>query len=216
MTEIEGCLQTRKNFYAFLYRMYLEEPPRKLAEDLVNKKVPIPDLKSLNDDMIEGFKMLKKFMETSKDVEDVHEKLTDEYTRIFLGPGVPMVPPYESMYIDDVMMGKSLLDVKKVYRKAGIGKSRDYPEPEDHIAFELKFMHWLCEEGLNAGDDGRVKECLTLQKTFMNEHLMRWVPKFCDDVYGNERSDFYKCIAKVTKGFLLLDSELIDELLEDL
>ncbi len=207
-------LKVRKGFYAFLYRMYLEEPPRELAEDLVNKKFPVPDLESLNEDMAEGFKMLKKFMKTSKDVDEVHEKLTDEYTRLFLGPGRLPVPPYESMYMDGTMMGKSLLEVKKVYRKAGVGKSGDYAEPEDHIAFELKFMHWLCEEGINAGDDERVKESIALQKDFMNEHLMRWAPKFCDDLYESKQADFYKGIAKVTKGFLLLDSELIDEFLE--
>jgi len=171
-------LKARKSFYAFLYRMYLEEPPRELAEDLVNKKFLIPDLESLNEDMAEGFEVLKKFMKKSKDVDEVHEKLIDEYTRLFLGPGRLPVPPYESMYMDGKMMGNSLLEVKKVYRKAGVGKAGDYAEPEDHIAFELRFMHWLCEEGINTGDSERMKECLTLQKDFMNEHLMRWVPKF--------------------------------------
>lgn len=209
---IEELLKTRKEFYAFLYRMYLEEPPRELAEDLVNKMVQIPDLKSLNEDMAEGFEMLRKFMKASKDVDVVHDKLTDEYTRLFLGPGTPSVPPYESMYVDGEMMGASLLSLKKDYRKAGIARSSSYKEPEDHIAFELKFMHHLCEEALE--NEERMKECLSLQRKFMDEHLMKWVPDFCDDLYKSKRSDFYKGIAKITKGFIFLEKDVIDELSE--
>jgi len=222
MMEMEGCIRTRKNFYAFLYRMYLEEPPRKLAEDLVNKKVPIPESMSLNDDMIDGFNLLKEYMDKSTDVEEVYEKLRDEYTRLFLGPPVAIIPPYESVYRAETREGTPemmniLLKVKEAYRRAGIIKSKEYKEPEDHIAFELRFMHYLCEEALKViGDGARVQNCLTLQKEFMDEHLRQWVPKFCDDLYANERSDFYKCIAKITKGFLLLDSEMLGELLESI
>lgn len=190
--------------------MYVEEPPRELAEDLVNNRVPIPDLKPLNEDMVDGFEMLRKFMTASKDVDVVHEKLTDEYTRLFLGPGSSPVLPYESMYMDGKMMGPSLLRLKKDYRKAGIAKSKDYPEPEDHIAFELKFMQHLCEEALENGwSKGK---CWALQKEFMDEHLMKWVPDFCDDLYKSEQSDFYKGIAKITRGFIFLEKYWIDEL----
>ncbi|UZE92260.1 MAG: molecular chaperone TorD family protein [Methanosarcinales archaeon] len=222
MTEIEECLQMRENFYAFLYRMYLEEPPRKLAEDLVNKNVPIPKSVSLNDEVADGFDLLKEYMNKCTDVDDVCEKLRDEYTRLFLGPPVAIIPPYESVYGAETRDGTPermniLLKVKEAYRRAGIIKSKEYKEPEDHIAFELRFMHYLCEEALKAiGDGARVRNCLTLQKEFMDEHLRQWVPKFCDDLYDNKRSDFYKGIAKIAKGFLLLDSELIDELLEGL
>ena len=210
MTEIEEFLKLRENLYAFLYRMYVEEPPFELAEDLVNNRFPIPDLKPLNEDMTDGFEMLRKFMKESKDVDVVHEKLTDEYTRLFLGPGSPSVPPYESMYIDGNMMGPSLLRLKKDYRNAGVAKSEDYPEPEDHISFELKFMQHLCEETLESEGYGR--KCLNLQKEFMDGHLMKWVPDFCDNLYKSEQSDFYKGIAKITKGFIFLDKDWIDEL----
>ncbi len=209
MIEIEEFLKLRKNLYAFLHRMYVEEPPNELTEDLVNNRVPIPDLKSLNEDMAEGFKMLEKFMKASKDMVKIHEKLTDEYTRLFLGPGSPSIPPYESMYIDGEMMGPSLLKLKKDYRNAGIAKSKEYMEPEDHIAFELKFMQYLCEEMLKNGECR--SKCSALQKKFMEDHLLKWVPDFCDDLYKSEKSDFYKGIAKITKGFIFMDKDWIDE-----
>ncbi|NYT00667.1 MAG: molecular chaperone TorD family protein [Methanocellales archaeon] len=210
MTEIEEFLKLRKNLYAFLYRMYVEEPPHELVEDLVNNRFPIPDLKPLNEDMRDGFEILRKFMKASKEVDEVHERLTNEYTRLFLGPGGLPVPPYESMYVDGKMMAPSLLRLKKDYRKAGISKSKDYPEPEDHIAFELKFMEHLCELALK--DRSCSGKYWVLQKEFMDDHLMKWVPDFCEDLYKNEQSDFYKGIAKITKGFIFLDKDWIDEL----
>lgn len=47
MNEIEDILATRRDFYAFLYRMYVEEPTREFADDLVNGRVRFQELTSL-------------------------------------------------------------------------------------------------------------------------------------------------------------------------
>ena len=216
MTETKEILETRKNFYAFLYRMYLEEPPRELADDLVNERFSIPLLTSLDKELSEGFRLLNEFREKSKDesVDELHEDLVDEYTLLFIGPHRLPVLPYESWWVDGKLMGESLLKVKRDYRKEGIVKARDYAEPEDHIAFELKFMHYLCEEELAAVNGERLKECLNTQKDFLTDHILIWVPDFCDALYKCELSEFYKCIAKLTKGFFLFEAAVIDELLE--
>ncbi len=139
MTETKEILETRRNFYAFLYRMYLEEPPRELADDLVKGKISFSDLIPLDEELSEGFRRLNEFMEKSKGkaADELHEELVDEYTRLFVGPHRLPVQPYESWWVDGKLMGKSLLTVKRDYRKAGIVKARDYAEPEDHIAFWL-------------------------------------------------------------------------------
>jgi len=218
MTEIKEILETRRNFYAFLYRMYLEEPPRELVDDLVNERFYFPDLTPLGEELSEGFRGLKEFMEKSKGkaINELHEDLVDEYTLLFIGPHRLPVQPYESWWMDGKLMGESLLKVKRACREASIVKSKDYAEPEDHIAFELKFMHFLCEEELSnfSLEKKRCAECLNQQKEFLSDHLLKWIPAFCDELYECELSDFYKCIAKLTKGFLLLEDAVIDELLE--
>jgi anaerobic sulfite reductase subunit A len=219
MSELKGILKTRRDFYAFLCRMYLEEPARELADDLVNERLFFPDPKALelNADLSAGFRELREFMERSKGktVAELQEELRDEYTRLFILPHGHSVQPYESWWIDGKLMGNSLLKVKSEYREAGIAKSRDYPELDDHIAFELKFMQYLCEEELSATDNNeRMFECLNLQKEFFDEHLLKWVPAFCDGLYEWEMSKFFKGIAKITKGFILLDTMVIRELLE--
>ncbi|MCW3134764.1 MAG: molecular chaperone TorD family protein [Methanophagales archaeon] len=152
-----------------------------------------------------------------KGVDELYEDLVDEYTRLFVGPYRLSVQPYESWWVDGKLMGESLLKVKRDYRKADIVKARDYAEPEDHIAFELKFMHYLCVEELSnfSLENKRFVECLILQKEFLKGHLLRWVPDFCDALYDCELTDFYKGIARLTKGFLLLEEAVIVKLLEN-
>jgi TorA maturation chaperone TorD len=216
MTELKEALETRRNFYAFLYRMYVEEPAREFVDTLVNGRFYFPRL-TLDEELSAGFRRLKEFMEKRKGkiIDELHEDLVDEYTRLFIGPHRLPVQPYESWWVDGKLMGESLLKVKRDCRKAGVVKSRDYAEPEDHIAFELKFMHHLCEEELSASlEKKRFVECLNLQRDFLNDHLLRWVPDFCDELYECELSDFYKGVVKLTKGFLLLEDAVIEELLE--
>lgn len=97
--EVEDILRIRENFYGFLHRMYLEEPPVELAEDIVNGTFPPQYEGALNEDMMEGFRILSEFAESSKDVSDTHEQLVDEYTRLFIGPGKLPVSPYESKWV---------------------------------------------------------------------------------------------------------------------
>ena len=208
-------LETRRNIYALLYRMYLEPPSLVFVDDLISKRFYLPVVIS-DEELSEGFKLLSMFIDKNKDkaIGELHKELVSEYTHLFIGPYRLPAQPYESWWVDGKLMGDSLLKVKRIYRNAGIAKVKDYTEPEDHIAFELRFMHYLCEEELSADTEERMAECLNMQKEYLNDHLSRWVPEFCDALYESELSEFYKCIAKLTKGFILLEEALIEELLE--
>jgi TorA maturation chaperone TorD len=220
MSEIEGLLETRTNFYGFLYRMYVEEPTREFANDLTTRKFDFTELVALdiNPELSEGFRLLNTFLDESKgkEVDDLYESLRDEYTLLFIGPSRLPVEPYEAWWVSGKRLGEPLVKVKETYRKAGIVKSKEYHEPEDYIGFELKFMQYLCEEALAAESRERLKECLKLQREFFDEHVLKWVPNFCDALYNYKRSEFYKGIAKITKGFILLDDAVISDLLDSL
>ncbi len=200
----EDISSNRASMYAFLSRMFVEEPPFELAEDLVRGKFPLPDVSSSNEDFADGINVLKEFMTEEKDVKKLYESMCAEFTRLFLGP-VPFVFPYESMYIDGSIMAKSLLKVKNEYRAAGFSRAQGFHEPEDHIAMELGFMGNLCQKVS--------KENLKVQREFLDKHLSKWAPGFCNELCEKSRSDFYKGIGKLTKGFLDFEKNLIEELL---
>jgi anaerobic sulfite reductase subunit A len=210
MSEIEDVLKMREVFYGFLCRLYLEEPPRELAEDLADGKFPLPEgaLLSLDEDLKEGFYRLKELGERYSDVDELHERMVDEYTRFFIGPHALPVQPYASSWIDGERFGRSLIEVKSRYNEAGIERARSYPEPEDHIAFELNFMHHLST--LACEDEENRAAYLRMQHEFLSEHLLAWVPKFSDKLYENPETELFKAIAKITKGFLLLDEVFLE------
>ena len=126
----------RANFYAFLSRMFVEEPPFELSKDIADGKLIFPKNSPLNKDFSEGLSLFEKFRQSNTDASDIHNKMCREYTRLFIGP-VPAMFPYESRYMDGSIMGKSLIKVKENYRKAGLKISPKYHEPEDHIAMKI-------------------------------------------------------------------------------
>lgn len=197
---IDENSMARANFYAFLSRMFVEEPPFELIEDIVQDKIKFPTVSS-HDDFTEGMSLFSNFAEGDKNARDIHEKLCREFTRLFIGP-VPLLYPYESRYIDGSMMAKSLIKVKEEYRKAQLKKVNDYHEPEDHIAMELGFMSNLCIK--------ETKESIRKQSDFLQNHLSKWVPAFCDELCAKSNNDFYKGIGKITKGFLISEREFLD------
>ena len=54
----------------------------------------------------------------------------------------------------------------------------------------------------------RFRKAVAHQKDFQEKHLMRWLPRLCNDVLEIGRTDFYKGVAMVTDGFLAMDRKL--------
>jgi len=109
--------------------------------------------------------------------------------------------------------------VLKIYREEGLDRAEEFNEPEDHVAFELEFMAYLCQkttEVLKDGDKGSALGYLKKQQEFLEKHLVPWVPAFCNDVQRVARGDFYKAIAKITNGYLGMEQDLIGELVDEI
>lgn len=201
----DEIFRARGNFYAFLSRMFVEEPPFEMAEDVANGKFKFPMTASLNRDFSEGLCLFENFEKGNNGAADIHEKLCLEFTRLFTGP-VPEIFPFESTYIHGSMMAASLLKVKEEYRKAGLKKVQDFHEPEDHISMELGFMSNLCSNN--------TRDSLRMQRDFYKDHISKWAPAFCDELYEKSGNDFFRGIGKITKGFLISEGELLEELHE--
>jgi len=211
MSDYEELLMMRETFYGFLSRLFTEEPPKVLAEDIISGSFPLFNVEvlSVNKEIGEGVNLLKELGKRYSDVNELHEKMVSEYTRFFIGPGALPFEPYESSWVDGERLGKSLLEVKTCYSEAGIERAAEYPEPEDYIAFELKFMQHL---SMMARTDRDQREAtLKTQHKFLSEHLLTWVPQFADALYEYPETEFFNAVAKITKGFLLLDGTFLKE-----
>ena len=135
---------------------------------------------------------------------DSDEQLSDllwEYTRLFIGPYKVPCPPWESVYTSGkrLMMQEAHDEVQGFYFEAGL--QIDNPNiMADHIGAELNFLTIL----LQKMEQEPVKRVYytELEKRFLDEHLMRWIPQFTLDMEEAADSKFYKALAQVTKDFI--------------
>jgi len=223
--EIITINDNRKMIYGFLSRTYATEATPDYIRELAGKKdlylasAEDPEVKGT--ELAEGFKRIADYASSIKDrnIEDVRTELAVEYAGLFLGVWRKPAHPSESSYatLGHAIMQEPRDEVLKVYRSMGVDKVTKFTEPEDHIALELQFMQYLCEKTNSALKDNNIADArkyLEVQRTFLIDHLGKWVPKLAEDILKSARREFYKAVAKITRAYIEMDKEVLSELLE--
>ena len=140
--------------------------------------------------------------------------------RAFIGEGTDgksAAYPFESVYTSEqrLRMQEARDEVLAIYRSEGLNRSVDWHDDEDHVALELEFMQYLCEQlaqAVETGDLERADALLATQGGFLNSHLCNWVPLLTDDMRKFAKSNFYKGLASLTEGCLEMEQDLFDTL----
>lgn len=203
--------QNRGNVYRLLSLIFAREP----GPDLLNS-LREGELKQI---LVEaGVDLEDAFW--VQPIETVEDELAVEYTRLFLGPGRHL-SPHESVWVGaaekgdrGLLWGEATADVVETMNAFGFDLLPCYSGIPDHLAVELELMHHLARkesDAWNAGDRQVAEEYRGYQRKFMEEHLIRWVPRFCDLVADLARIRFYRDIARLTKDFVLDDWEFLAE-----
>lgn len=218
--------QTRSEVYKILAQCF-SEPSKEIVKDLRGTSLTsslkdfLEKIDLENPNFNEGNNDLETYIKKNEDLalDDLHLNLRIEDARLFIGPRRLPSPPYESVYRTEgrLVMGESTVEVKKMYEKAGLQIVEQYTDLPDHIALELEFMYFLCVEEANAwkkDDKPTALKHLEMQKEFLDEHLMRWVPKFCDSVVNAAKLEFYRGLAKIAKEFIVSEQDRTDPLLK--
>jgi len=135
------------------------------------------------------------------------EALRVDFSKLFVGPYQLLAAPYGSVYLDGdrKIMGDSTLDVKNSYREAGLDTAKNFKNPPDHITAELEFMYYLIFKEIEALSNSETETVVGLiqkQKSFLDDHLMAWVPEFADNIIEHAETLFYQNLAKATETFL--------------
>ncbi|SDY46404.1 TorD/DmsD family molecular chaperone [Tindallia californiensis] len=128
------------------------------------------------------------------------EDLGVEYAHIFIMP--EGVKAYESVYRskDQLVMQEPWEKVRAFYLNHGLkieGKKR---HPEDHASVELAFMALLLEN----------KQTEEVQKEFLNQHILCWMPQLFKDIKSNPKADFYATVAEYADVFLEQEKRRFD------
>jgi TorA maturation chaperone TorD len=214
----ELLLASRQFQYAFTARVFATIPDEQLMEMALDAHTA-EEFGLLDDTFAgQGTELWQKLPVLIRRDPALLQQLTREYTRLFLGPGAPPVPPWESVIIsgEPVLFQPSILLVREAYRKAGFQATGYRHEADDHLAIENDFMAQLARQTLDAfyADDAtRAAELLEWQEDFLREHLLRWVGSFAEQLEKTEGlSCFYPTLARLTCLVCKRDALMLKEL----
>ncbi len=200
----------RNNIYGLLAAVYRQE----VTPDLF-QQIKDPRFMGVFSDL--GSEKMGLFFQ--KPDKELLEELAVEYAWLFLGPG-KHVSPHESVHHqrDDgqsgSLWGKSTVEVKKLIESTGLDYKDTYKGMPDHISVEFEFMQQVIlreEKAWEEADTETASACRRLEKKFIEEHLVRWIPTFCDKVIGEAELPFYREMAALTRKFIEFEKEKIDK-----
>jgi TorA maturation chaperone TorD len=120
--------------------------------------------------------------------KETGSEIRRDFDTLFVYPD-GIIPPLESRYISpkNVPIGS----VSEFYEKADLTMNEEFEYIPDHISLEFLFMSYLIETNE-----------LDLQENFLEEHIMNWVPHYCDEVIKKSGTVFYREIAGIAKNFI--------------
>jgi TorA maturation chaperone TorD len=188
----------------FLSRVFLDLPDQVLMEHLIGVN-PFRDwpVDSDTPELRRGLDLLTSFC-TDWAPEQL-EVLTLDYTRLFLGLDRTLASPYESVFLseDHLLFEKQTLAVRAAYEQYDLQVPEKNQIPDDHLGYELQFVAALCDQLVHAwqGSEHRATKSLKADLCqFLDQHLLQWLPAFCERVARYGETGFYRGMALVAKA----------------
>ncbi len=138
----------------------------------------------------------------------VDDDLEGEYNRLFAQSVA--VSPHERSYTGGDL-GPGLGQLAALYQAFGLRCGGRDSEVPDHIGAELEFAAFLClkealheEEGTAEAQEA-VSIVRAARKTFMQEHLGRWIAAFADKLRDMAQHQYYADLALLLRDFVQKD-----------
>lgn len=173
----------------------------------------------------EGNRLMKGYLdEIGSGCADMRSALTDlavDFARLFVvRKRSESAAPYpnESVHTstEHLRMDGARDEVRSLFRAEGVRAADAWRLGEDHVALELEFMQTLAArtvEAASANDEGAADDLLSKQTSFLDRHLLNWVPVFAETMERTARTDFYRGVALLLVAHLHEDRALVEQLL---
>ena len=147
------------------------------------------------------------------------EDLRNEFDALFIVPNKRnYVAPYESCFREKReneignLWGETTANVARYYREAGYeAKTLRGIFAPDHIAVELAFIAKLYADEMrflkSKNDLARAKKIEELRKSFLREHISKWIEDFKKAVNASPSAIFYRYLSILTAYLISFDME---------
>jgi TorA maturation chaperone TorD len=131
-------------------------------------------------------------------IEESAHVIGHDFHDLFVHNTVPLYDLFYNYPLGEApkTLWRATLEVRRFYESAGLTMEEELQIVPDHISAELLFMSYLA-----------ANERIDEQRTFIEEHLIKWVPVYCDAVWEHAKTGFYKQIAILLKELVSSDYE---------
>ena len=213
----------RGAFYEYLSLVF-SRPPDESFKGISAKVYPFIEAyanETGNGLIADGVKDLAEYIHIEKESDEmmILDMLNNQYTNLFL-LGMNSIPPMESVFLspDHLIKQEPWEKVMAYYHIRGFKKPPFFKETEDHISMELLFMSQMCELAVRLPEEGDTQgiwDVFKEQLVFLDEHMLKWVPKLAEAITAKQIScdiPLYKAATKILNGFLGEDRRFLQEL----
>lgn len=199
--------KSRSEIYGLLTAVFREAPTAAFIKELRG-----PRLSGVFSDM--EVELGKAFYADPE--SDLAEALELEFTRLFIGPGTH-ISAHESIFtvVDGSsggLWGTKTVEVKKFIESTGLDYEPRFTGLPDHVSVELEFMQkmteWESDKWMQE-DRKSAEYCLSVQRMFLEKHLLCWLAQFCDAVIDEAEMPFYRAMADLTKNYMEFERQSI-------
>ena len=154
-------------------------------------------------------------MALADDSNEPHRELQERYDVLFGHAVRGACPAYEMEYgrNEIIRQASDLADLAGFYRAFGLEIAGDKNGRPDHIAAECEFMSALCLKEAYAhaqGDKENADICLDAERTFLRDHLARWLPAFAHHVEDADGDGFFGSLARFADAFVKAECSHFD------
>lgn len=152
-----------------------------------------------------GFAAMESWLrgELATDPSGALEAVQYEHTRLFIGPGEPLAPLWESVYIarDPLLFQAETRDVRSWYGSHGVAAQNPSGEPDDHLGLEFSFLGLLAARAEESAPSDPVHQRQRSDAAeFWRRHPGRWVEAWADRVVQFGRHEFHLGLASAVRG----------------
>lgn len=215
-------LKSREMMYRFLSSVYINEIDGEMLKAMRAFSFPeIPETgEGWQQDLSAGYQMLRDTLsgfdgKTEEETEALLEDLAADYAKTFLAAGDPTGKaafPYESVYTgsDSAFGGSVQMQLHAVYAAKGFKMNEEmFRIMEDHVGLIFNYMAELLKQQAEAESEREAEEQQREAAAFFRDHIENWIGLFTADVYKYAERDFYKGIARLTRGFAEAEKQAV-------
>ena len=154
---------------------------------------------------------LEQFLATmeqyrGRDAEEVLHELRIDWAHMYMGDR-PRVTNTEGLWRfraegrDSVrMINRYTNEVADFMRECGVKRQPKYNDCIDYIENECDFAAFLANGPEYLAEMGR--DNIEILGNFMDDHMLKWAPGFCDDVVRASTTPYYQALAALMQAFL--------------